>query len=40
MKVKPELVDASFSVAKFREDIDNATARMKMPKGVTRGNKP
>ena len=35
MKLKPEVVDASFSVAKFREDVDKATARMKMPKGVT-----
>ena len=34
MKLKPEVVDAGFSVAKFREDVDKATARMKMPKGV------
>lgn len=35
MKLKPEVVDASFSVAKFREDIDKVTARMKLPKGIT-----
>ena len=35
MKLKPEVVDAGFSVAKFREDVDKATARMKMPKDVT-----
>ena len=35
MKLKPEVVDARFSVAKFREDVDKATAKMKMPKGVT-----
>ena len=34
MKLKPEVVDAGFSVAKFRDDVDKATARMKMPKGV------
>jgi len=35
MKLKPEVVDASFSVAKFRDDVDRATARMKMPRGFT-----
>ena len=38
MKLKPEVVDAGFSVAKFREDVDKATARMRMPKGVTTRN--
>lgn len=34
MKLRPEVVDAGFSVTKFREDVDKATARIKMPKGV------
>ena len=34
MRLKPEIVDESFSVAKFREDVDKATAKMKMPGGV------
>ena len=35
LKLKPEIVDDSFSVDKFRESIDNASARMKLPKNVT-----
>lgn len=34
-KFKPEVVDETFSVAKFREEVDRATAGMKLPKGVT-----
>ena len=34
-KLKPEKVDSGFSVEKFREDVDRATARMKMPQGVS-----
>jgi acetyl esterase/lipase len=34
MKLKPEVVDAGFSVAEFREDVDKATAKIKMPEGV------
>ncbi|MBD3273710.1 MAG: alpha/beta hydrolase fold domain-containing protein [Candidatus Marinimicrobia bacterium] len=34
LQLKPEVVDENFSVAQFREDVDKATARMKMPKGV------
>ena len=34
-KLKPEVVDERFSVSKFREDVNKATAKMKMPKGVT-----
>lgn len=33
-KLKPEVVDDTFSVAEFREGVDRVTARMKMPKGV------
>ena len=35
MKLKAEVVDSSFSVTKFKQDVDKATAKMKMPKGVT-----
>lgn len=35
LKLKPEVVDAGFSVAKFRKDVDKVTAKMKMPKSVT-----
>ena len=35
LKLKPEVVDESFSVERFREDVDRATAKMKMPVGVT-----
>lgn len=35
LKLKAEVVDSGFSVTKFREDVEKATARMKMPKGVT-----
>jgi hypothetical protein len=34
MKLKAEVVDSSFSVAKFRKDVDKITAKMKIPKGV------
>ncbi len=34
LKLKPEVVDESFSVAGFRAEVDRATARMKMPGGV------
>jgi len=36
MRLKPEVVDESFSVTKFREGVDKVTAKMKMPKGVKR----
>ena len=35
MKLKAEVVDDSFSVIKFREDVDKATAKMKMPIDVS-----
>lgn len=35
MKLKAEVVDSTFSVTKFRADIDKAVANMKMPQGVT-----
>jgi epsilon-lactone hydrolase len=35
MKFKPEVVDASFSVFNFREDVARATRKIKMPNGVT-----
>ncbi|MBN1543302.1 alpha/beta hydrolase [candidate division KSB1 bacterium] len=35
MRLKPEVVDAGFSVDKFRKEVDKATAKMKMPKSVT-----
>ena len=34
MKLRAERVDASFSVARFRKDVDKATIKIKMPKGV------
>jgi monoterpene epsilon-lactone hydrolase len=34
LRLKPEIVDENFSVAGFRESVDKATAKMKMPKGV------
>ncbi len=34
LKLKPEVVDHNFSVVEFRDSVDKATARMKMPKGV------
>ena len=34
-RLKPEVVDESFSVNEFREGVNKITARMKMPKGVT-----
>ena len=35
MKLKAGVVDTSFSVSKFREDVDKITARMKIPEGIT-----
>ncbi len=35
LKLKPEVVDAGFSVAEFRASVDRATARMKLPPNVT-----
>ncbi len=35
MKLRPEVVDAGFSVEKFREDVIKAAAKMKMQKGIT-----
>lgn len=34
-KWKPEVVDHTFSVQAFRDDIDRASNRMKLPKGIT-----
>ncbi len=34
LKLKPETVDESFSVEKFRKDIDKMSVRMKLPKNV------
>ncbi len=34
LKLKPQVVDETFSVAEFRKGVDRVTARMKMPKGV------
>lgn len=34
LKLKPEIVDASFSVNEFRERIDKASSRMKLPKNI------
>lgn len=34
LQLRPEVVDENFSVAEFRADVDKATAKMKMPKGV------
>ena len=37
LRLKPEVVDESFSVAEFRKGVDRVTGKMKMPKGaVTR----
>ncbi|MDY6950134.1 MAG: alpha/beta hydrolase [Thermodesulfobacteriota bacterium] len=33
-KLKPEVVDETFSVDKFRQDVDKTTSKMKMPKGI------
>jgi len=33
-KLKPEVIDESFSVEKFREDINKVSNRMKLPKNV------
>lgn len=35
-KVRPEIVDSSFSVEKFREDIDRISGKMKWPKDIGR----
>jgi len=34
LKLKPEVIDENFSVEKFREGVDKATSRMKLPKDV------
>ena len=34
-KLKPEVVDSSFSVAQFRRDVEQTTAKMKMPPGIS-----
>lgn len=34
-KLKPDVVDTSFSVKNFRESIDKASAKMKLPKNIT-----
>ena len=34
LKLKPEIVDESFSVDKFRKSIDRASAKMKLPENV------
>ncbi|KAA3663234.1 MAG: alpha/beta hydrolase [Calditrichaeota bacterium] len=34
LKLRPEVIDENFSVAKFRKGVDRATARMKMPEDV------
>ena len=34
-KLKPEVVDETFSVEEFRRSVDKQSARAKMPKGVT-----
>ena len=34
-KLRPEVVDESFSVKKFRDEIDKASARVKLPKSVS-----
>jgi len=34
MKLKPEVIDDSFSVANFRKEVDRASSKFKMPKGV------
>ncbi len=34
-KLRPEVVDEGFSVEAFRAEVDRATAKMKLPKGVT-----
>jgi len=35
LKLKPEVIDNNFSVKKFREGVDKATAKLKMPRDVT-----
>lgn len=35
LKIKPDVVDENFSVTKFREDVEKATRRIKMPEDVT-----
>ena len=35
LKLKPEIIDENFSVKKFREGADRATARLKMPQDVS-----
>lgn len=35
LKLKPEVVDENFSVDEFRENIDKASARIKLPKNIS-----
>jgi len=35
LKLKPEVVDESFSVTKFRDEIDKLSAKVKLPKDVS-----
>jgi monoterpene epsilon-lactone hydrolase len=35
LKLKPEVVDENFSVNKFRENIDKASIRVKLPKNIS-----
>lgn len=35
LKLKPDVVDENFSVKEFRDDIDKASAKMKIPKDVS-----
>ena len=35
LKLKPEVIDETFSVEKFRESVDKSSARIKLPKNVS-----
>ena len=35
LKLKPEIVDENFSIEKFRNDIDKASLKMKIPKDIS-----
>lgn len=35
LKIKPDVIDEGFSVKKFREEIDRASARVKLPKNIS-----
>ncbi len=35
LKLKPEVIDNTFSVKKFRESVDKSSARIKLPKNVS-----